>query len=153
MALQGRSKGTDVVKPPTVGISETGNAPLTRSSGETGIHLPAGELAAVGGLLGGLAASSCCLVPLVLFSLGIGGAWIGRLTALAPYQPIFVAVAVAFLGLGFWRVYRRPKAACADDGYCARPAANQLTKAGLISATVLVMAAVSFNVVVPLVVN
>jgi mercuric ion transport protein len=31
-------------------------------------------LAAAGGVLGALAASSCCMVPLVLFALGIGGA-------------------------------------------------------------------------------
>ncbi len=40
------------------------------------------HLIAAGGILGALAASSCCIVPLVLFGLGIGGAWIGNLTAL-----------------------------------------------------------------------
>src|SRR5258708_11919123 len=49
------------------------------------------RLVAAGGILGALAASSCCIVPLILFSFGIGGAWIGNLTALAPYQPLFVA--------------------------------------------------------------
>src|SRR5258708_21257504 len=48
------------------------------------------RLAAVGGILGALAASSCCIVPLILFSLGIGGAWIGNLTALAPYKPLSI---------------------------------------------------------------
>ena len=47
---------------------------------------------AAGGVLGAIGASSCCIVPLVLFSLGAGGVWIGNLTALAPYQPIFIAV-------------------------------------------------------------
>jgi hypothetical protein len=46
---------------------------------------------AAGGVLGALAASSCCILPLVLFSLGISGAWIGNLTALAPYKPYFAA--------------------------------------------------------------
>jgi mercuric ion transport protein len=45
------------------------------------------RLMAIGGLFGAIAASSCCIVPLVLFSLGISGAWIANLTALAPYQP------------------------------------------------------------------
>src|SRR3546814_4499833 len=44
--------------------------------------------AAAGSILGAIAASSCCILPLVLFSLGAGGAWIANLTALAPYQPI-----------------------------------------------------------------
>src|SRR6266481_210174 len=47
-------------------------------------------LLAAGGVIGAIAASSCCILPLVLFTLGISGAWIGNLTALAPYQPIFL---------------------------------------------------------------
>ncbi|CCE10378.1 Mercuric transport protein (Mercury ion transport protein) (fragment) [Bradyrhizobium sp. STM 3843] len=41
-------------------------------------------LMAAGGLLGALAASSCCILPVVLFSLGISGAWIGNFTQLSP---------------------------------------------------------------------
>ena len=55
---------------------------------------------AFGGLLGALAAASCCIMPLVLFGLGVSGAWIGNLTRLAPYQPIFIAASLAFLGGG-----------------------------------------------------
>jgi mercuric ion transport protein len=37
--------------------------------------LPRGQgLMAVGGLLGALVASSCCLLPLALFGLGVSGA-------------------------------------------------------------------------------
>ena len=75
---------------------------------------------AAGGILGALAASSCCILPLVLFSLGAGGAWIGNLTALAPYQPIFVAITLGFLGYGYWLVYRKSEAACAD-GAASQP--------------------------------
>ena len=56
------------------------------------------RLVAVGGILGAIAASSCCIIPLVLFSLGIGGAWICNLTALAPYKPLFVAATAGMLG-------------------------------------------------------
>src|SRR5262245_33531668 len=66
------------------------------------------RLVAAGGILGALAASSCCIIPLVLFSLGIGGAWIGTLTALAPYKPFFVAGTTGVLGYGFYLVYRKP---------------------------------------------
>ena len=38
------------------------------------------SLFASGGLLGALAMSSCCILPLTLFSLGVTGAWIGNLT-------------------------------------------------------------------------
>ena len=64
------------------------------------------RLLAIGGMLGALAASSCCILPLVLFSLGVSGAWIGNFTRLAPYQPFFVAATVLFLGSGYWLVYR-----------------------------------------------
>ncbi len=53
------------------------------------------KLVATGGILGAIAASSCCIAPLVLFSLGSSGAWIGNLTALAPYQPYFIAATLA----------------------------------------------------------
>ena len=44
---------------------------------------PSARLAAAGGILGALAASACCILPLVLFTLGISGAWIANLTRLA----------------------------------------------------------------------
>jgi mercuric ion transport protein len=101
------------------------------------------KLAAFGGVLGAFAASSCCVLPLALFSLGVGGAWIGNLTALAPYHPIFAAFTVAMLGFGFWRVYgTRP--ACAADEACARPLPRRIVKAGLWFATVLTGAALAF---------
>ena len=35
------------------------------------------RVAATGGILGAIAASSCCILPLVLFTLGVSGSWIG----------------------------------------------------------------------------
>jgi len=107
------------------------------------------RLIAVGGILGALAASSCCIVPLVLFSLGIGGAWIGNLTALAPYQPLFVAGTAGLLGYGFYLVYRKPRQACADAATCARPIPKRFVKLALWFAMVLVVAAFAFPYVAP----
>jgi mercuric ion transport protein len=95
------------------------------------------KLVAAGGILGAIAASSCCIAPLVLFSLGISGAWIGNLTALAPYQPYFIAATLACLGYGYWLVYRPRKVACAEGAACARPLPNRFVLFGLILATVL----------------
>jgi mercuric ion transport protein len=106
-------------------------------------------LAAAGGILAALGASTCCILPLLLFSFGVTGAWIGNLTALARYQPLFIAAAVAFLGFGFWRAYRRP-AACAAEGPCARPGSSRIVKVGLWAATVLILAAVTFPYTAPL---
>src|SRR6266567_693821 len=108
------------------------------------------SLIAAGGLLGALAASSRCILPLALFGLGVSGAWIGNFTRLAPYQPCFIAATIAFLGCGYWLAYRSPKLACADGEACARPLANRLVKAGLIVATILVVAALGFDFVAPL---
>jgi mercuric ion transport protein len=104
---------------------------------------------AAGGILGALAASSCCILPLVLFSLGISGAWIANFTALAPYKPYFAVGTIALLGYGYYLVYVRPKQACAD-GSCARPLPNRLVKSSLWIATVLVVAALAFDFVAPL---
>src|SRR5215471_10438439 len=104
---------------------------------------------AVGGLLGALAASSCCILPLVLFGLGIGGAWIGNFTRLAPYQPYFVAATLAFLAAGYWLVYRAQRRACADAA-CVRPLPHRLVKGALILATILVIAALGFDLFAPL---
>jgi mercuric ion transport protein len=110
-------------------------------------------LMAAGGLLGALAASSCCILPLVLFGLGVSGAWIGNFTQLAPYQPCFTAATVSFLACGYWLVQRSRRLACADDMTCARPLPNRLVKAGLIVATILVAAALSIDLLAPLLLN
>src|SRR5258708_36086158 len=76
-------------------------------------HVERERLVAVGGILGALAASSCCIVPLLLFSLGIGGPWVGNLTALAPYKPLFVAGVAGLLGDACFLLVRKPHAGCA----------------------------------------
>jgi mercuric ion transport protein len=111
------------------------------------------KLLAAGGLLGALAASSCCILPLALFGLGVSGAWIGNFTQLAPYQPYFLAVTLGFLGAGYWLVYRSSKLACADGETCARPLPNLLVKAGLVLATILVVAALGIDFLAPLLLN
>lgn len=101
-------------------------------------------LLSVGGILAALGAASCCVVPFALFLAGVSGAWIGNLTALEPYQPIFAAVALGFIGYGAYLVYWKPKPACAEGSYCARPASGRLAKVGLWSAAALVVIAVGF---------
>lgn len=111
------------------------------------------RLVATGGVLGAIAASSCCIVPLLLFSIGAGGVWIGNLTALTPYQPIFLAVTFGFLGYGFYLVYRKPKPACDTDAACSDPAPNRVVKGALWSATVLAGAALAFPWYAPLILD
>jgi mercuric ion transport protein len=110
-------------------------------------------LMAAGGILGALAASSCCILPLALFGLGVSGAWIGNFTRLAPYQPYFLTATLAFLGYGYWLVYRSSTRACADGAACARPLSNRIVKTSLILATILVVAALGFDFIAPLFLN
>jgi mercuric ion transport protein len=72
------------------------------------------------GAAAAIGASLCCVVPLVLVSLGIGGAWLASLTALEPYRPWFAISALAALAVAGWRLYG-PGSRCADDRLCADP--------------------------------
>ena len=73
----------------------------------------AGALAAIG-------ASVCCVGPLVLLMLGIGGAWIAHLTALEPLRPWFIAATLLFLGLAFHRLFLWQQV-CVPGAPCAQP--------------------------------
>lgn len=106
---------------------------------------------AAGGVIGAILASSCCIVPLALFSLGVGGAWIGSLTALAPYQPIFVIITLGFLGYGYFLVYRKPRNECVDGAACARPLPNRIVKTALWLATALVTLALAWPYILPII--
>jgi len=109
------------------------------------------RLIAAGGILGALGASACCVVPLVLFSLGISGAWIGNLTAMTPYKPIFIAATIGFLAYGYYLVYRKPKVACAEGSACAKPLPNHLVKGALWFATLLVLTAFAWPLIIPVI--
>ena len=106
---------------------------------------------ASGGMLGALAMSSCCILPLVLFSLGVTGAWIGNLAALYPYKMYFLVPTAALLAGGFYTVYQKPKAAAYEEGsYCAKPISDRFNKAVLWVSSVLVLAALAFPYFAPL---
>lgn len=57
----------------------------------------------IASVLAGIGASLCCVAPLVLISLGIGGAWMATLTAFEPVRPVL-------LGLAFHKLYQHQHA-------------------------------------------
>ncbi|GHE05927.1 hypothetical protein GCM10008024_38520 [Allgaiera indica] len=105
------------------------------------------RLLSLGGIAAALGAASCCVVPFILFALGVSGAWIGNLTALEPYQPIFAAASLGFIGYGAWRLRRKQQVAC-SDGYCASPQSDRVARIGLWTAGILVIIAVAFPYVI-----
>jgi mercuric ion transport protein len=115
------------------------------------LNMPrAQKFLAAGGVIGALAASSCCIVPLMLFGLGVSGAWIANLTRLAPYQPYFIAATVGCLAGGYGLLYRSRRRACAHGQVCARPLSNRVVTGGLILATILGIGALALDVLAPL---
>lgn len=103
---------------------------------------------AVGGLAAVLA-STCCLGPLLLVSLGLGGAWIGNLTALEPYRPIFIGLALLALIFAARRIYRPPEA-CEPGQICARAPVRGAFRIAFWGVVVLVLIALAFPYVLPL---
>src|SRR5882757_1531101 len=81
--------------------------------GNFGKHLWAGASAAIVGSL-------CCVGPLVLLGVGVSGAWIGQLTALEPYRPLFIGAMIIFLALAFRQLYLVPQR-CNPGEPCADP--------------------------------
>jgi len=79
-----------------------------------------GATALFAGGVAAILASTCCLGPLVLVSLGISGAWIGNLTVLEPYRPIFIGIALIALFFAGRSIFR-PVHACQPGEVCAVP--------------------------------
>ncbi len=102
--------------------------------------------------LGGLAAilaSTCCLGPLVLITLGFSGAWIGNLKVLEPYRPLFIALALVALFFAWRRIYR-PAEKCLPGEVCGLPQAKRLYKILFWVVAGLVLIAITFPYIAPL---
>ncbi|MBU2570065.1 MAG: mercury transporter MerT [Gammaproteobacteria bacterium] len=78
------------------------------------------KLTLIASVLAGLGASLCCVGPLLLLSLGIGGTWMVTLTAFEPARPLFMGLSLLFIGLTFRKLYVidrgcDPEKSCADE--------------------------------------
>lgn len=103
-----------------------------------------------GAVLAAMAASVCCIGPLVLLALGVGGAWAGSLRMIEPYRPLFIVLTLGFLASAFYRVYRRPAAATCDvDGSCAVPRAGRINRVALGVLTPIILSLLAFPYVAP----
>lgn len=76
------------------------------------------------GTVSALGASTCCLLPLALVPVGIGGVWVAQLRALEHFYPVFVAVALGAFAYGFYLLYIKP-ARCEGETACVAPATQR----------------------------
>jgi len=106
-----------------------------------------------GAIVAAFFASACCVGPLVLALLGLGGG--ALLVKFEPYRPYLMAVTFAFLGFGFWLQYRKPKPVANAEGItcsdCPTPRANKAGRVMLWVATVLVVGFLVFPYIAPLI--
>ncbi|MFC1836575.1 mercuric transporter MerT family protein [Thermodesulfobacteriota bacterium] len=109
-----------------------------------------GRWGLIGAIVSVIAASLCCVGPLVLLALGVSGAWMGSMTVLEPYRPLFMILVFGFLGTAFYRIYRKPKEeSCEEEACCASPRQDRLNKAALWTVTVLVLGFLALPYAVP----
>lgn len=101
------------------------------------------------GGLGAVLASACCLGPLLLLTMGVSGAWIGNLTLLEPYRPLFISVAAIALFFAWRRIYR-PAETCESGDVCAIPQVRVTYKVLFWVVAALVLIALGFPYVLPL---
>jgi len=100
---------------------------------------------------GGLAAvlaSTCCLGPLVLITLGFSGAWIGYLTVLEPYRLLFTSIAIIALFFAYQHIWR-PTSVCKPGESCAITQVKMTYKVLFLVVAHLVLIALMFPYAAP----
>ena len=104
-------------------MSKTSDLPVALAA-DAGASAKANPAAAgkplAAGLLAGIAGSVCCVGPLVLVSVGVGGAWVSNLVAMQAWSPVFIGLAALAFGYAAYKLFYVPKV-CAPGTQCADP--------------------------------
>ena len=96
----------------------------------------------------GILASACCIGPLVLTFLGIGGAAFA--IALEPYRPFFIGITVVFLAVGFFFAYRPQRdVECAPGEVCQTPQSRRNQRLMLWIVVIIAIILVAFPYILP----
>ena len=98
--------------------------------------------------LAAVTASLCCVVPLVLVTLGVGGAWVASLSRFEPLRPVFTAITLVMLFLA-WRKLYQP-ATCTPDKVCADPRVQHRQRAVFWTVSALILMLLVFPWFAPL---
>lgn len=101
------------------------------------------KLLGAGAIGSAIAASVCCLGPIVLALLGLGGA--ALLLKFELDRPDFLGATVLALGGAFSLTYRRPSSeSCAPGAACANPSTRGRQKIALWGVTAIVFLIAGF---------
>ena len=112
-------------------------------------EVKSGRGALVAGGLAAFLASTCCLGPLVLVTLGVSGAWISNLTMLEPYRPLFIGAALIAMFFAYRQIFR-PLQDCEPGEVCAVPRVRRTYQVVFWIVAALVIMALAFPYVLPL---
>ena len=96
-----------------------------------------------------LLASACCLGPLVLVMVGISGAWIGSLSALELWRPLFLTASAVAMLFAYKRIFR-PAQDCKPGEVCAIPQVRRGYRALFAVVAALILIALAFPYAMPL---
>lgn len=96
-----------------------------------------------------LIASTCCVLPLVLVLVGITGAWMGNLTSLQPYTPVFTVLALGALGWSGYLIFFKPAEACSYLDGAACNTSRRATKWIFLGCAIFVAVLLSFPLFAP----
>ena len=97
----------------------------------------------IAGVIAGLTASACCAGPLILLMLGISGSWIGNLSVLEPFRPIFIILAIGLLFLAYRKIFLKQQN-CSIDTACATSNGQKTQKTLFWATTLIILLSIAF---------
>src|SRR5882672_5073286 len=96
------------------------------------------KLTAVGSVVAAIAASICCIGPLVAALLGVGS--LAAASGLQKWRPVLLGVTFVLLAVAWYLTYRKPYTVpCGEAAACAAKPTAKGSKLALWIATVLAM--------------
>ena len=108
--------------------------PAAKELAASGVFGAGSALLTLGGIAAAFGLASCCGLPLLLASAGLGTAWLTGFALLAaPHRSVLLLAGAAGLAGGAAMLWRQQRAgACAPGALCARPAAKVSILLGLL---------------------
>ncbi len=106
-------------------------------------------LASAGSVLAAVGASACCVVPMVLLSFGVTGAWLANFNALYPYKSYLISTAVTLLAARFFWVYRKRRECRENGAACPAAVSSRFNKAAIWVSTTLIAVAIGLPYAAP----